>query len=33
MTNEDLLYLYFSNSLTPEQEDRFNSLLETDEVF
>jgi tetratricopeptide (TPR) repeat protein len=33
MNSQDLLYLYFSNSLTPEQEDLFHSLLETDAEF
>ena len=33
MNNQDLLYLYFSNSLTSEQEDLFHSLLETDAEF
>ena len=33
MNKQDLLYLYFSNSLTPEQEDLFQSLLETDAEF
>ena len=33
MTKEDLLYLYFSNSLTSEQEEVFYGLLEKDEAF
>lgn len=33
MNNQDLLYLYFSNSLTTEQENLFHSLLETDAEF
>jgi len=33
MNKQDLLYLYFSNSLTPEQEDLFQSLLESDAEF
>ncbi|EGV44186.1 hypothetical protein BZARG_839 [Bizionia argentinensis JUB59] len=33
MTNQDLLYHYFSNSLTAEQEVVFRKLLETDAEF
>ncbi|GGG42512.1 tetratricopeptide repeat protein [Bizionia arctica] len=33
MNNQELLYLYFSNSLTPEQETLFQSLLATDVAF
>lgn len=33
MNNQDLLYHYFSNSLTPEQEIIFQNLLETDAEF
>lgn len=33
MTNQDLLYSYFSNSLTAEQEVLFQKLLETDPTF
>ncbi|OBX18716.1 MULTISPECIES: tetratricopeptide repeat protein [Bizionia] len=33
MTNQDLLYHYFSNSLTAEQEVVFQTLLESDEEF
>ena len=33
MTNQDLLYHYFSNSLTAEQEVVFKKLLETDAEF
>lgn len=33
MTNQDLLYLYFSKSLTAEQEIVFKKLLETDAEF
>ncbi len=33
MTNQDLLYHYFSNSLTAEQEVVFQKLLETDPEF
>jgi len=33
MTNEDLLYRFFSNSLTKAEEKQFNELLETDPDF
>src|SRR5690606_30965503 len=33
MDNQELIYLYFSNSLTPEQETLFESLLKTDTEF
>jgi len=33
MDKEQLLYLYFSNTLTPEQEQTFNNLLKTDSEF
>lgn len=33
MNNQELLYHYFSNSLTPEQESVFKKLLETDAEF
>ena len=33
MNKDELLYLYFSNSLTPSQEDLFNNLLESDAEF
>ncbi len=33
MDKEQLLYQYFSNSLTPEQEEQFNALLSSDEAF
>ncbi|MGY0391863.1 tetratricopeptide repeat protein [Bizionia sp. KMM 8389] len=33
MTNKDLLYYYFSNSLTKEQEHVFNERLKTDADF
>lgn len=33
MNNPDLLYLYFSNSLTPEQENLFQKALESDPEF
>ena len=33
MTNEDLLYRFFSNSLTETEEKQFNELLETDADF
>ncbi|MFD2551759.1 tol-pal system YbgF family protein [Bizionia sediminis] len=33
MTNQDLLYLYFSKSLSAEQEIVFKKLLETDAAF
>ena len=33
MNKEQLLYQYFSNTLTPEQEQRFNELLATDTEF
>lgn len=33
MEKEQLLYHYFSNGLTPEQEQRFNELLTTDTEF
>src|SRR5690554_3801567 len=33
MNKQDLLYHYFSNSLTPEQETVFQNLLKTDTEF
>lgn len=33
MDKEQLLYQYFSNSLTPEQEAEFNALLSSDKEF
>ncbi|WP_054852735.1 tol-pal system YbgF family protein [Olleya sp. ITB9] len=33
MDKEQLLYLYFSNTLTPEQEQMFSNLLKTDSEF
>ncbi|WP_397363545.1 tetratricopeptide repeat protein [Olleya sp. R77988] len=33
MNKDQLLYLYFSNSLTPSQEELFNELLENDAEF
>ncbi|MGI9553040.1 MAG: hypothetical protein ACR2MT_17675, partial [Aurantibacter sp.] len=33
MDKEQLLYHYFSNDLTPEQEKQFNELLATDMGF
>lgn len=33
MDKEQLLYRYFSKNLTPEQEQQFNELLETDSEF
>ncbi|WGD35252.1 hypothetical protein [Olleya sp. YS] len=33
MNKDELLYLYFSNSLTPSQEELFNELLKSDAEF